>query len=147
MNITIRHAKETDMERMLEMGEAFWGTTPYATTGMEFNEESVSTMFRDMIENHYLVVAESPEGVVGFLGYMISPFIFNTDYVTASELFYWVDPEYRGIGSEFLKIVEEDLKEGVHIINMAELSTSDDLYEFYTKRDYVPTEQVYSKVV
>jgi GNAT superfamily N-acetyltransferase len=147
MNINIRHANEGDIERLLEMGSLFWENTPYATTGMEYHRESVHNLFVDMINEHYIVVAETPEGVVGFLGYFIAPFTFHKDYVTATEVFYWVDPEYRGIGSEFLRIVEEDLKDGVDIINMAELSTSSDLYEFYTERDYVPTEQVYSKVV
>lgn len=147
-DITIRHAVVDDIDEIVEMGKEFWKVTPYAPTGMEYDPATVVALLERLLEEHYLVVADSSVGIVGFMGFFVIPFVFNQNYTVAQEVFFWIAPSYRGaLGKDFLKMVEEDIKDFADFIAMGELSTSKDMEEYYTGLGYTRTEQVYSKVL
>ena len=146
-NAHIRHAVEEDIEQIVEMGKEFWELTPFTIIGIEYRPDSIAELLQILIEDHYLVVVDSDVGLIGCVGFFIVPFVFNKDYSVAQELFFWVAPSVRGVGSQLLEAVEKDLKDIVDVVAMGELQTSTKLEEFYKKRGYIKTESVYSKVL
>ena len=144
----IRQATVDDLGILLEYGEYFWTLTPYVSTGMEYDTDSVAMLLVSLMDDHYLRVVEEEGVVVGFIGIMISPFHFNTNYQIASELFFFIDPDYRGQGAALLEQAEADLKaKGADVIAMGELMSSTDMKKFYESKGYTLTEQTYAKVL
>lgn len=144
----IRFVTTDDLAQLVAYGEHFWTLTPYITTGMEYNPDSVTRLLLDLMDNHYLKVVEADGKVVGFIGIMIADFPFNTDYQIASEVFFFVDPDHAGLGSGLLAEAEGDLKSaGVSMLAMGELMSSTDMDNYYTSRGYAMTEQTYAKVL
>lgn len=145
----IREIEDKDVAVLVEYGKYFWLDTPFVTTGMEYNPESVADLIAELHLNHYIRVYEVDEKIVGFIGVMIMPFHFNRDYTIASEVFFFVHPEHRGeVGKEMLEQAEKDLKEkDVNIISVGDMLSSKDMGEYYTRLGYVHTENTYVKVV
>lgn len=143
----IRHATLDDIEGLLEMGREFWKVTPYIKQDIPFDKETVKEFFTNLINEHYLVVVDCSVGLLGFIGFLITPFVFNKDYTVAQEAFFWIAPSMRGIGSQLLEAVEQDLEELVDVISMGELKTASELGEFYNDRGYSHTESIYTKAI
>lgn len=145
----IRNITTDDLPQLIAYGEHFWTLTPYITTGMEYNPESVGKLLLDLMDNHYIKVFEKDDKIVGFIGVLIAPFPFNTDYKIASEMFFFVHPDYRGeVGSSLLDKAEEDLKnDGVSMLAMGELTSATDMDTYYIGKGYALTEQTYTKVL
>lgn len=95
-------------------------------------------------------VAETDEGIMqGAIGVMFSKDL-HKDKKIAVELFWFVDPTYKGIGKLlFNKYEEEAIKVGCKMLAMIHLSDSypESLKEFYIKNGYHLTECHYIKEI
>lgn len=144
----IRELQDGDMTSLLKYGEYFWQKSPFSTAGVGYNPKSVEELLLDMDKNHYLRLCEADGKVVGFLGVMLAPFHFNTNYTIGVELFFFVDPLYRGIiGAEMIAQAERDLTGEVDILAFGDMRSSKDMDEYYTSRGYALTERTFTKVL
>lgn len=149
----IRQATSEDLRRIVEMSERFYPHTSYWTKSrIPFNANAVAILAQGLIENSLFHVAENEEGmVIGMIGTIIMPFLFNPDYLHAGEIVWWVEPEYwnSGIGVQLLDINEAAAKEkGVHHLQMIDLPNSPlSARKLYEHRGYELTEQSWTKVL
>jgi GNAT superfamily N-acetyltransferase len=113
----IRLAVESDFPEMVEMGRRFFSASGYADI-MEYDPESVMVSLKNI---PVLLVAEKDK-LVGAAGAMVYPFYMSLNHITAQEVFWWVDPEHRGIGVElFDALVSEVKKRGAQSLSMIAL--------------------------
>ena len=148
----IRQATSNDLRRIVEMSERFYPHTSYwLISQIPFNANAVAVLAEGLIESSLFHVAENKEGmVIGMIGTIIMPFLFNPDYLHAGEIVWWVEPEHwnSGIGIQLLDTLEQAAKEkGVHHLQMINLPNSPlSASKLYELRGYDLTEQMWTKV-
>ena len=103
----IREAREDDLRRLMEMSERYYPKTYYANV-VPFDADSIAVLHMALMENGILLVAEIGDEVVGMCGFILSPFIFEPMVTGAYGVYWWVEPEYEGmgIGKEFLSAID-----------------------------------------
>jgi GNAT superfamily N-acetyltransferase len=144
----IREITPEDIPTLVAYGSYFWTLTPYVTTGMEYNPETVEDLIVKIATDHYLRVYEVDDKIVGFVGIIIVPFVFNANYTTGQEVFFFVHPEHRGtVGKELIAQAEEDLKDTVDLLAFGELRSSKDMTDYYKNLGYRHSETTFVKVV
>lgn len=140
----IRKALLSDIEWILEQLKIFSST--YKTKAELFPKsyETAKEVIHKIIEGQIILVAENDKGQsVGFIAGILSPHYFNQDIMTLSELFWWVDEEYRGsraglmLYNEFVKIGKE-LADWIVICLKHESPVKE---EFFLKRDFKKLDQ------
>lgn len=145
----IREIEDKDIAVLVEYGKYFWDDTPFVTTGMEYDPDTVAELIAEIHLNHYLRVYEKDDKIIGFIGILITPFHFNKNYTIASEMFFFVHPEHRGsVGTLLLDQAQQDLKDlGVSIMSVGDMFSSIDLGDYYTRLGFKHTENTYVKVI
>ena len=88
--------------------------------------------------------------MVGSIGALAAPLLGNVSYKVASELFWWIEPEYRGaaLGEALLMGIEAAAKAaGVTFFNMIALNAVDPerVAAIYLKRGYKLAEWSFMK--
>lgn len=103
----IRAATYDDLPRVLEMGRRFFDTAGWPEVA-EWDDASTEATLRFLIDQPTggLFLAEVDGQVVGMTGGLVTPFYFNLAHLTGQELFWWVEPEHRGIGSGLFDALE-----------------------------------------
>lgn len=146
----IRPATENDLRRIVEMSEKFYATTSYAKFA-QFHPSSVAVLATTLIHYGVMLVAEVEGKVIGMVGLVVTPFMFNTTILSAHEVVWWVEPEYQGskIGHSLLTAIEPACKSrGCKLIQMVTLSNSPpQAAGLYEKAGYKHTETSYTKVI
>lgn len=148
----IRAAELKDLRRIVEMSERFYPYTSYATkSNIPFNPGAAAVLAQGLLEDSVLVVYELGGVVMGMLGVIIIPFLFNPEYLTAGEVIWWVEPEVQsaGLGEELLLAIEPKLREkGITHVQMIDLVNSPvTAANLYQKHGYELTERCYTKVL
>ena len=139
----IRLAVESDFPEMVEMGRRFFSASGYSDI-MEYDPESVLASLKTI---PVLLVAEK-DRLVGVAGAMVYPFYMNLHHQTAQEVFWWIDPEHRGIGGKlFDALVEEVKKRGAKSLSMIALETlsPERVGEIYKAKGFRLSEHSYIK--
>lgn len=143
--MTVRPATEKDIPILLDMGKRFFDASGYGDR-MEFHFGSCKRFFQLLIQSHVLLVyGEKP---VGMVGAMVHPAFFNSKELYACELFWWVNPDARGVGGELLDALEKAVKDkGASHLSMLSLERLDPekVGEMYKHRGYSPVEHSYMK--
>lgn len=148
----IRPATEQDLPRLLEMCMHFYPMTTYWTRSkIPMDVEYVSVLINALTENGIMNVAEFGGKVVGMIGMIITPFLFNPKYSSAGEIIWWVEPDMwnSGFGRELLKSVEPIAREkGIHTLQMIDLVNSPvQAGDLYTAEGFTLTERIWTKVI
>jgi RimJ/RimL family protein N-acetyltransferase len=91
------------------MGCEFRSQTSYSRFLAE-NPEQMKALAEKLVQSGTLLVMESPEEIVGMLGFFIYPHYLSGE-VVAGELFWWVEPEHRGNGLKLLDEMERRARE------------------------------------
>lgn len=143
----IREATEADIPRVLEMGRRFFETAGWPDVA-EWDDASTEWTLRFLIEQPTgaLFVAEEDGHVVGMTGGMVMPFYFNHTHRTGQELFWWVEPEHRGIGSGLFDALEAWAREaGAQTFTMIAVDRlkPDVMARIYRARGYRPSEHAF----
>lgn len=150
MTTTIRPAGPDDLGAAVAMAEAFYATTSY-TKVAPFCEDSVMLIGRMLLESGVLLVAEKDGRLIGMVGLVLAPFLFNRERVTAHEVMWWVDPDERetGAGVALLRAIIPACKErGASAIQMGCLSTSPPQADaLYRRLGFEPSEYTYMRVL
>jgi len=111
---------------IVAMSARFYPTTHYADW-CEMDEASVAGLATGLIENDVFYVAERDGELVGMIGLMIAPFLFNQNRKFAVEIVWWVAPDARGsrIASQLLAVVEQPCRDaGAERIQMVHMPNS-----------------------
>ncbi len=122
----IRKATLADVPVIVAMSARFYPTTHYADW-CEMDEASVAGLATGLIENDVFYVAERDGELVGMIGLMIAPFLFNQNRKFAVEIVWWVAPDARGsrIASQLLAVVEQPCRDaGAERIQMVHMPNS-----------------------
>lgn len=90
----IRDAQLEDIPRMVEMGRRFRRESSYEKH-LTDNPERMAELGKRLISNQSLIVAENEGVIVGMMGFFIHEHFMSGDKMVG-EVFWWVDPEYRG---------------------------------------------------
>lgn len=148
----IRLAVQTDIRRIVEMSEKFYPYTSYWTfSKIPFLAEGAALVAENLIEMGVMNVLEIEGNVVGMIGLIFVPFIFNPGYIHAGEIIFWIEPEHHGSGwaRPMLRSIEPACKKiGAAHIQMIDLPNSPiSAAKLYESEGYILTERMYTKVV
>lgn len=147
---TIRKATLADVPAIVSMSAKFYATTSYAQWA-DFSPESVEALASNLVENHVMLVAEVDGQVVGMVGLLVAPFLFNTERTGAYEVVWWVNPDAQGqgAGKALLAAIEPACKDaGCHAIQMVHLSSSPpQAAAIYERMGYAHTESSFTRTL
>lgn len=153
----IRPAVPQDIFRLADMGQAFFKEAGFASKlasegkRLEFDLESFGRTVAALIEHGVLLVATSGDDPIGMAGAGLAPAWWNRNVLTAQELFWYIDPNFRigfGFGTELMAALEAAVTNlGVVLFSMSaeEGLRSEALGRLYRQRGYFPTERLYWK--
>ena len=122
----VRKATLADVPVIVAMSARFYPTTHYADW-CEMDEASVAGLATGLIENDVFFVAERDGELVGMIGLMIAPFLFNQNRKFAVEIVWWVAPDARGsrVASQLLAVVEQPCRDaGADRVQMVHMPNS-----------------------
>jgi len=150
VGMKVRAAGYSDVDRIADLGDEFWGQTVYAKQGAVYHGEQARKFLYQIINNGIVLVAEDDDGVQGFILLAIVPIPWCLDALTATELAYYVTPEKRkgGAGIRLLREAENVAKDrGIKYISMAHVNSVDPATpeSVYTRLGYSKTETFFSK--
>lgn len=108
----IRLARYGDIPELVAMGHRFFNESGYDDI-TECDSETLVTLFNGMIESDtgYILVVDD-DGLQGMAGALLFPFFFNQNHLAGQELFWFINPEYRGkdAGKKLLEGLEIEAK-------------------------------------
>lgn len=145
----IRQATKEDKQRIYEMSARFYPTTHYKQH-IEMDRETVEELIDKLTDQGLMFVADISK-VVGVIGLVISPFLFNKNHGGGYEIILWVEPEYAkmGLAKDLLKTMETEARAlGLSHVVMVALKTSPpQAGKLYESEGYELTELSYTKVL
>lgn len=105
VDVVVRAGTVVDMERILDLGFLFWGQLDYPHRyDREQARESIMYAFRSGL---VAVLEREDDGVVvGFIAAVLIPLVCHPDK-QATEIAYYVLPEFRGKGLLLLRLLEQ----------------------------------------
>jgi GNAT superfamily N-acetyltransferase len=145
----IRYAQVSDIPDIIRMSKVFYAMTHYPEFA-PYDEETAERLSTLLIENHILFVAEAEGKVIGMVGGMLLPWLFNSSVITGHEIIWWVDREYQktGLGIELLKALESEVAaRGASRLQMAHFVHMPYSASIYESLGYKHTESIYLKEV
>jgi len=148
----IRAATSTDLRRIVEMSEQFYAETKYHHFA-KFDPLSVAVLAETLIDYGVLLLYELDGAVVGMVGLVLTPFLFNSSRIGAYEIVWWVEPEAQGlgVGRALLEAVEPACREksaDLALIQMVHLNNSPpQAARMYEHLGYQHSESSYTKVM
>jgi len=144
----IREATRDDITELLRMGDAFAEATDLKAK-VGYDRDSVERLFLQLIDSDGgILLILDIDGPKGGAGGLVHPSIFNNAHLTGSELFWWVDPEWRGNGLSLFAGLEEAARaKGAQSWMMASVGIEDErLARIYRRAGYSPSDRNYIKV-
>ena len=119
---------------------------------MEFCEESTIEFINKSFipENNFGVFVAENGGIIGIAGVFVIPYFFNANELIGQEIFWWVDPPFRGTraGIKLYKaMLDYTTARGGRISSMGSLEELDHkgLDKFYINRGFKRTDHNYMK--
>lgn len=100
----IRRATFEDIDAIVAMGKRFHENSPYADHFALDPDRCVLTV-EWLLKNGAIFVAERDGELVAMLGVTVMPHLMSGVY-TATEVFWWVDLQARGLGLKLLRTAE-----------------------------------------
>ena len=110
----IKTATFNDVVKLVVYGDQFWTQTRYYQAGIEYDTETVLEITNRLIDEGVVLYAEDKTGtVIALMLVIVAPFLMNSNYLTACEWVFYVDPQYRrsGLGARLIQEAERLLRE------------------------------------
>lgn len=150
MTIIPHEATHDDVADMVEFGQEFWHQTSYYKQGVAYDKQQCAQLTHHLIDNGIVLTAFDDNKVVGLLLMVVGPMPFNPLAIVATEVVYYVSPEYRkgGLGIRFLKKAEAIARaHGVKYVSMIHLDSVEPerAEAVYKRLGYHKTETLFSK--
>lgn len=96
MAMQLRKADLGDLGWLLKQLRAFDEFQGTKRSLFPENAEEAVTLLETLIQTQPFIIAEDFAGPVGFIAGVLQPHPYNKAVRMLSELFWWVDPRYRG---------------------------------------------------
>ncbi len=145
----IRHATTLDVPYIVEFVKRFYHETSYSRYA-PFCAETVAELTEKLSKSGILLIATHEDKIVGILGLVVAPFLFNSNVLTCSEVIWYVTPEQQksGIGIKMIQRADEIRRlRGCTAFQMMRLEESPSkLDEVFLKLGFHPTEHCFTKV-
>lgn len=148
---TIRRYVESDFAAMASMGREFIKHTPMGRV-VDFDEDSMRYFLNKTAQTNTFAVfvAEHEDRLTGCACAVLFPPFFNLDSLLAQELFWWVEPEFRGGPSgRMLREEMENWAWGLGARSFCMLALENENLErvgkLYRRFGYAPVEHTFSK--
>ena len=146
----IRPAKYTDIENISAIGEMFYNEAKFSSKGLNIDLDSFKALLFQLINNSesIVLVCEIDGKIVGTIAGAIAPWILDTKQKILQELWWFVDPNYRGFGHKLLEAFEIEAKNlGVSFILMITLDSNyeNKLIKYYKRNNYKHLEHHFIK--
>jgi GNAT superfamily N-acetyltransferase len=104
----IRPPEPGDVLDLLRIGRAFYAASGSEAWGLGYDEDDLVASMAEMAESGFFRVAEADGRVVGAVGGLLVPWYLKRSQRIAHEVWWWVDPGYRGAaGVELLRALEQ----------------------------------------
>ena len=146
----IRDAILEDIPAMVAMGESFFAASGYGDV-TEYDPESAAATFAMLIDSPDGVVLIADEGrPVGTAAALVYPFFFNTAHRHGQEMFWWVEPEFRGTGTGLMRELESRASSlGAKSLSVAALASlkPDVLAEVYRRAGFRASDSSFVKAI
>lgn len=144
----IRDATIADMDQLLYLAESFYSEA--ASDNLpKYDKTQAIFMGNSLIESDdaIFLVCEKDNDLVGMGALCITPFCLFSSEKVASELFWYILPNYRGsIGIKLHKKLEDEAKNrGADLISMVDHVSSMDLEYYYKRKGYDIFERTYMR--
>jgi hypothetical protein len=138
----IRPATEEDVPRIVEMGEAFHGASPWKV--LPFSPVKFEQAARSLIANPSSTILVN-DALTGMIGMMSGPVYFCDDATVAQEAFWWCEEPRDAL--RLLTAAENwCVSIGAGWSCMVRLEgVTPRLEAYYERRGYTPTEHYYLK--
>lgn len=140
----IRKAISSDVARCAEMGEHFRASTGYAQQ-LAKNPNKMAELATKLIASDGLLVCETGGKVVGMLGFVVYRH-FISDETIAGEIFWWVEPEYRGEGVRLL-VAAEAAARARGAVRLQMIAPNKRVARYYRKAGFVYVEETHQKAL
>lgn len=146
----IRKANKTDLPGITRCARDFFQYADFAKYNLVLDEPSFeATVQKHMERGVVLLLVDDDNTVRGGIAGAPSPWGFNSAVTIMLELFFWVDPEYRGLSAfRMLKEFEKASRSlGVDKIGMIAVNTylADAVGKMYERTGYKLLESFYIK--
>ncbi len=147
----IRPAVISDLSQLQTMGALFFDVSGldkwFSYKPRCFSQVCANFMADDKA---VILVGEERGGAVAMAAALAYPCWFDSDHLTAQELFWWVEPDYRGgpLGTELRKSLEDWARDkGCLTMEMGALETlrPEALAHLYERKGYGPKERIFVK--
>lgn len=143
----IRLATKDDIPRLVELGVEFHAL---AKATIPYDPPTFGAMLGGLLDNPACVifVSERDGVVVGSIGGILAPVLFNLTVTNVSEVFWFVAAAYRGRsdGQRLIDALEAWAKERkAATITMIALAAHPIIGDLYEARGYTPQETQYVK--
>lgn len=151
--LRLKIASVEDREDLERMAKAFHSMSPYRD--QEYNREKVLTVIDGILsaprEAAVCLVLLDDDKPVGMIAGLIAPCFFNWG-VTATELVWWLEPEYRrGSAGLWLEDGFEGWAKHIGCKYVSMVALEDGMAKLlgrhYTRRGYTKTENTYVKEI
>ena len=151
MNEVIRPATLDDVEGVKELVIKFYDES-LSEYKISLDMDTIKETISNFIKNHIVIVLEKQDKLVGVIGGLVTPSIFDKNQFVAQEFVWYIDKQYRHgfAGIKLLKLFEKECKNrGANLINMIHMNNlyTESLHDFYTKNGYYKMEIHYMKGV
>ena len=143
--IAIRPAEEADLPRLVELGQRFLHSTPYRNL-MGDNVQCMADTAESLLTNDdglVLVAADPHDGPVGMIGMLAFRHHLSGERI-AGELFWYVDPEARGVGLQLLRGAEAWAK-GKQAVRIQMVAPTAQVGKVYERLGYACIEMTYQR--
>jgi len=140
----IREAVAADIPRLVEMGRRFIRESSYRGR-IAMNPRALKRLMEGLVGLPNGAVFVAPE--VGKINGMIGVHIYNhpmSDELVAAELFWWVEPEARGVGLKLLKRAER-WAENMGASRMQVVAPNERVASIYQRRGFSKLEVQYER--
>lgn len=138
----IRKAVTEDVPRLVEMGQRFRATSSYSEHLAE-NVAQFRMLAEKLVELGTVFVSEHEGKVTGMLGFMIFDHPMSGERI-GGEIFWWVDPESRGVGLKLLEEAEEAVR-AAGGKKMQMIAPTEGIERLYQKLGYKQVETTYQR--
>lgn len=145
--MTIRQATDADLPQLLAMGERFIASTSYSGV-LASNPDQMAQTARGLIgmDTGCVLVGDDGGSLIGMIGMIVFTHHISGQRV-AGEVFWWVEPEKRGVsGIRLLKAAEAWAKaHGAATVQMTAPTLA--VGDMYARLGYAPVETLYQRPV
>ena len=148
-SVVIRRAEMKDISALVDLYYKWMKEGLVDTTGFEWDPNKATMLVLKALQGGAYFLAEDGDRTVGAIGVMLDRWMEN-DYSILKEVYYWIDPEYRGKGvGDRLLVAVEDLgrQSKCAIVMMYDWRPGGpySLENYYQSRGYAPVQMQYWK--